>query len=157
MNAEGLYDRPPSVSDAQPGDGHRGRNVAHELDDALVLPNRTDTIDAFRAVARTLEFIEDQYRHYKPILPFDGSDQLLKACEIDRMLPNRQRDPGVLVSPDPKTAADDFVAAIAKHRRSDRETAPLASERLSSITRRNYDGRRKHASQCIPRRTARLV
>jgi len=42
----------------------------------------------------------------------------------DRMRPNGQPDPGLLASPDPKTAADDFVAAIAKHRHLYRETDP---------------------------------
>jgi catalase len=94
------------------------------LYDALVLPNGTEAIDALRADGRTLEFIKDQYRHCKPILALGASDQLLEACGIDRMLPNGQPDPGLLASPGPTTAADDFVAAIARHRHFDRETDP---------------------------------
>jgi catalase len=40
------------------------------------------------------------------------------------MLPNGQPDPGLLASADAKAAADDLVAAIAKHRHFDRETDP---------------------------------
>jgi hypothetical protein len=94
------------------------------LYDALVLPNTTEAIDAFRAGGRTAEFVKDQYRHCKPILALGASDPLLTACRIDRMLPNGQPDPGLLPSPDPKSAADDFVAAIARHRHFERETAP---------------------------------
>jgi len=94
------------------------------LYDALVLPNGTAAIDALRTDGHTLEFIKDQYRHCKPILALGASDQLLGACGIDRMLPDGKPDPGLLTSSDPATAADEFVAAIAKHRHFDRETDP---------------------------------
>jgi len=94
------------------------------LYDAVVLPDGAGAIAALRADGRTLEFIKDQYRHCKPILALGASDQLLEACGIERTLPNGQPDPGVLASPDPKTAVDDFVAAIARHRHFDRETDP---------------------------------
>ena len=71
-----------------------------------------------------LEFIKDQYRHCKPILSLGESDQLLRACAIDKTLPNGQPDPGVLVVPDAGPAIDLFVAAIAKHRHFARETDP---------------------------------
>jgi catalase len=94
------------------------------LYDALVLPDGAGAIAALRGDGHTLEFIKDQYRHCKPILALGASDQLLKACGIDRTLPNGQPDSGVLASSDPNTAADDFVAAIARHRHFDRETDP---------------------------------
>jgi catalase len=94
------------------------------LYDALIVPDGTEAIEALRADGRTLEFIKDQYRHCKPILVLGAGDQLLKACGIDRTLPNGQPDPGVLVSSDPGTAANDLVTAIAKHRHFDRETDP---------------------------------
>jgi len=94
------------------------------LYDALVLPDGAEAIDALRADGRTLEFIKDQYRHCKPILAFGASEQLLQACGIDRTLPNGRPDPGLLIHSDSKTAADSFVAAIAKHRYFDRETNP---------------------------------
>jgi catalase len=94
------------------------------LYDALVLPDGTEAIDVLRADGHTLEFIKDQYRHCKPILAFGTSEQLLQACGIEPTLPNGQPDPGVLMTSDSNTVADDFVAAIAKHRHFARETNP---------------------------------
>jgi catalase len=93
------------------------------LYDALVLPSGTAAIAALRGDGRTLEFIKDQFRHCKPILALGESAELLQACGIAPTLPNGQAVPGVLAS-DAASAADDFVAAIAKHRHFARETDP---------------------------------
>ena len=60
----------------------------------------------------------------KPILALDASEQLLKACGIQTTLPGGQADPGLIVALDVAAAADDFIAAIAKHRHFVRETDP---------------------------------
>jgi catalase len=93
------------------------------LYDALVLPDGDDAISTLRADGRTLEFIKDQYRHCKPILALGAGEQLLRACGIDAALPDGQCDPGLIIGSD-TSAADDFVAAIAKHRHFGRETDP---------------------------------
>jgi catalase len=49
---------------------------------------------------------------------------LLQACGVEQKLPNGQADSGVLVASDAVSAADDFVAAMAKHRHFARETDP---------------------------------
>ena len=70
---------------------------------------------------RTLEFIKDQYRHCKPLLAWGDGAQLLDACGI----PTDEPDPGLIVAAvDSTDAADQFVAAIAKHRHFVRETDP---------------------------------
>jgi len=94
------------------------------LYDALVLPDGAEAIKALRADGRTLEFIKDQYRHCKPILALGAGAQLLKACGIDPALPNGKPDPGVLAVSNARTAGDDFMSAIAKHRHFARETNP---------------------------------
>jgi catalase len=94
------------------------------LYDALVLPSGADAVTALRQDGRTLEFIKDQYRHCKPILALGESTQLLQACGIEQKLPNGQADSGVLIASDAVSAADDFVAAMAKHRHFARETDP---------------------------------
>jgi len=94
------------------------------LYDALVLPGGQTAVSALRGDGRTLEFIKDQYRHCKPILALGESSDLLEACGIATALPNGQTDPGVVVASDASSAADDFVAAIAKHRHFARETDP---------------------------------
>ena len=93
------------------------------LYDALVLPDGDEAIRALRADGRTLEFIKDQYRHCKPILALGAGEQLLRDCGIDAALPDGQPDPGLIIASD-ASAADDFVAAIAKHRHFARETNP---------------------------------
>jgi catalase len=95
------------------------------LYDAVVLPGGADAVRHLRTDGRTLEFIKDQYRHCKSILVFGEGAQLLKACGIAPSLPGGETDPGlILAAPDAKAAADDFVAAIAKHRHFVRETDP---------------------------------
>ena len=91
------------------------------LYDAIVLPDGADAVRQLRADGRTLEFIKDQYRHCKPMLAWGDSAQLLDACGI----PTGESDPGlIVVAVDSPDAADQFVAAIAKHRHFARETDP---------------------------------
>jgi len=94
------------------------------LYDALVLLDGDEAISALRADGRTLEFIRDQYRHCKPILALGPGKQLLDACGIDPLLPDGQPDSGLIIASETRAGADDFVAAIAKHRHFGRETDP---------------------------------
>ncbi len=94
------------------------------LYDAMVLPDGRDAVNRLRADGRTLEFIKNQYRHCKPILALGASEQLLEACGIDAAVSTAQPDPGLIVASDASAAADDFMAAIAKHRHFARETDP---------------------------------
>jgi catalase len=92
--------------------------------DAAVLPDGADAVKALRAYGRTLQFIKDQNRHGKPNLAIGASDELLTACGSDTALPDGQQIPGVITTSEAKTAADGFIAAIAKHRHFARETDP---------------------------------
>jgi len=94
------------------------------LYDAIVLPDGDRAVQALRADGRTLEFIKDQFRHCKPMLALGAGARLLDACGIGATLPNGDADPGLLVADEAMAAADDFIAAIAKHRHFDRETDP---------------------------------
>jgi catalase len=93
------------------------------LYDALVLPDGEAAVGALRSDGRTLEFIKDQYRHCKPILALGAGAQLLRACGIEAVLPDRQPDPGLVIVSG-ATGEDDFVAALAKHRHFARESDP---------------------------------
>ncbi|MDQ3488167.1 MAG: catalase HPII, partial [Acidobacteriota bacterium] len=74
-----------------------------------------------RADGRTLEFIKDQYRHCKPLMAWGAGAGLLTACGI----PTDEPDPGLIVAAAGSAdAADQFVAAMAKHRHFGRETDP---------------------------------
>ena len=91
------------------------------LYDAMVLPDGADAVRQLRADGRTLEFVKDQYRHCKPLLAWGDGAELLAACGIA----TDQADPGLIVAAaDSTDAADQFVAAIAKHRHFVRETDP---------------------------------
>jgi catalase len=94
------------------------------LYDALVLPDGDEAVSALRADGRTLEFIKDQYRHCKPILALGAAAQLLSDCGIGATLPNGQPDSGLIIANGNNAGADDFVAALAKHRHFARETDP---------------------------------
>jgi catalase len=94
------------------------------LYDALVLPDGAEAVDALRADGRAVEFVKDQYRHCKPILVLGASSDLIAACGIDPVLPNGRPDPGLIVATGDGAAADDFIAAVAKHRHFARETDP---------------------------------
>jgi len=94
------------------------------LYDALVLLDGDDAISALRADGRTLEFIKDQYRHCKPILALGPGKELLDACGIDATSQDGKPDAGLIIASNASAGADDFVAAIAKHRHFARETDP---------------------------------
>ena len=94
------------------------------LYDALVLPDGADAVNALRGDGRTLEFIKDQYRHCKPILVNGASQALLDECGIEAMLPDGRPDTGLVVAADATAGADEFIAAIARHRHFERETDP---------------------------------
>ena len=53
-----------------------------------------------------------------------AAEALLTACGIQGALPDGQQDPGVLVTADPESAADAFIAAMAQHRHFARDTDP---------------------------------
>jgi catalase len=94
------------------------------LYDALVLPDGVEAVAALEADGRTFEFIKDQYRHCKPILVFGASSQLIAASGIEPTLPDGKPDPGLMVATGADAPADDFIAAVAKHRHFARETDP---------------------------------
>jgi catalase len=112
----------PKTSQKQKSAGNTRATVSV---DAMVLPSGVDAVRHLRMDGRTLEFIKDQSRHCKPILAFGEGGQLLEACGIGPLLPSGGLDPGLIsATPDAEEAADDFIAALAKHRHFGRETDP---------------------------------
>jgi len=96
------------------------------LFDALVLPDGPDAVAALGNDGRAAEFVKDQYRHCKPILALGASRTLLEAAGAFVVLPDGERDPGIVVA----TAGDGgepiqaFIDALAAHRVWQRETDP---------------------------------
>jgi catalase len=94
------------------------------LYDAVIVADGDASARALQADGRAQQFVRDQYRHCKPMLALGAGSLLFIASGVAATLPNGEADPGVLVADDGSTAADDFIAALAKHRHFERETDP---------------------------------
>jgi catalase len=96
------------------------------LFDALVLPDGIEAIERLSKDGHTLEFLKDQYRHCKSILVLGAAAKLLKKAGIFEVLPSGEPDPGLLVAEPSgyESAANRFIAAIARHRHPERDSDP---------------------------------
>jgi catalase len=94
------------------------------LYDAVIVPDGAGAIGLLEGDGRSLEFIKDQYRHCKPILVFGDGARLLQAAGIPMSLATGEADPGLIIVTNTDASADEFIAALAKHRHFDRETDP---------------------------------
>jgi catalase len=95
------------------------------LYDSLVLPGGAGAVRALSLDGQALEFIKDQYRHCKPILAFDDGANLLAACGIPVDAPDTGIVTGKTGGQDSsRKTADQFIAAMAKHRHFGRESNP---------------------------------
>ncbi|MQA30628.1 MAG: catalase [Luteitalea sp.] len=96
------------------------------LFDGVVLPNGAAAAERLAADGRTLEFLKDQYRHCKPLLVPAAAAELLEKANLPRTLPSGEPDPGLLVaeSDNGDTSAEEFIAALARHRHFEREADP---------------------------------
>ena len=92
------------------------------LFDALVLPDGTDGLDRLRALGRTNEFIQNQYRHCKTILALGASTSLLEAAGIEMTLPGGEADPGLMAGDASQVQA--FLQGLARHRHYERDLDP---------------------------------
>jgi catalase len=95
------------------------------LFDALVLPDGVDGVTDLARHDQTMDFIRDQYRHGKTILALGASKVLLGSAGVSTTLPSGESDPGILVARDAEDASAAFIAAVAKHRHTEREAALL--------------------------------
>jgi catalase len=97
------------------------------LFDAVAIPDGSGAAETLSQVGHALEFLEDQYRHAKPILALGGGAALLDEAGIPASLPSRAPDPGMLRrTGSAAKALPDFVKAIARHRHHEREIDPPA-------------------------------
>jgi catalase len=88
--------------------------------DGVVIPGGDA---ALAAQGQAVEFLKDQYRHCKSIFLVDKKSELLVKAGIPEALPDGSPDPG-LVRANDGDAADEFIAALARHRHYERETDP---------------------------------
>ncbi|MDM0090958.1 MULTISPECIES: catalase [unclassified Variovorax] len=96
------------------------------LFDALVLPDGEGAAEALAAVAHTLDFVKDQYRHCKTILALGASQALLSEAGVPLTLPDGAADPGLILADSAhiEAATADFIAAVGQHRHTARDSDP---------------------------------
>jgi catalase len=101
-------------------------NSAPVLFDALVLPDGEAGVKALARDGHTLEFLKEQYRHCKTILVLGASRSFTEQLGISHKLPSGGEDTGLLFadSADAAAACDAFIAAIAMHKHTVRDSDP---------------------------------
>ena len=88
------------------------------LFDALVLPDGEKAINILAQHPQTMDFIKDQYLHYKSILVLGSSKKLLDKVGIDYETTNETEHHGLIVRPANKAdeAIKTFISALAVQR-----------------------------------------
>ena len=96
------------------------------LFDALVLPDGEAGVAALTSLGQTMEFVVNQYRHGKTLLALGCSQSLLVQAGITAASSSGEIKPGIVIadSKDVAASAQKFIAAVAKHRHSEREANP---------------------------------
>ena len=98
-----------------------------QLCDALVLPDGGDAVQSLSLDGRVAEYIQNTYRHCKPILVLGASHALFEATGASPTLPDGGPDPGVVVveeAADLDEGIEAFFEAVAAHRHWQREMDP---------------------------------
>ena len=100
--------------------------VASVLYDAVYVPGGTNSVATLEAEADAIHFLNEAYKHCKPIAASAGAMQVLDATYFAKKLPEDNSDAtvlreGVVISNDAKKLAQQFIVAIAQHRFWERE------------------------------------
>jgi catalase len=95
------------------------------LFDAVVLPPGAGAAATMAADGLAVEFVQQQYRHCKPLLVPIAATTLLQAAGATS-LPEDEGDPGLLFAPDDQVAnaGAEFIRRVALHRAWQRQTEP---------------------------------
>ena len=101
-------------------------NSSPVLFDALVLPDGDPAVALLGRHGQVMEFVSNQYRHGKTLLVLGSSKSLLAQAGVANALSSGPSKAGIVManSDNIDAAAKEFIAAIAKHRHSARETNP---------------------------------
>jgi catalase len=96
--------------------------AASVLFDAVYVPGGTNAAASLEAEANAVHFLNEAFKHCKPIAAHQDAMQVLEATYFSKKVEN---DEGVIISSDAKQLATDFLAAIKQHRFWDREKPRL--------------------------------
>lgn len=98
--------------------------VASVLFDAVCVAGGSECVATLTADTRAIEFVEEAFKHCKPIAATGGALEFLQATRVAAGVANE--DPAVAVPKGPaKKVAAAFVTAISQHRNWDREPEML--------------------------------
>jgi catalase len=94
--------------------------------DAVAVPGGRQAVERLATIGHAVEFVQNAYRHCKPLLAIGAGDALLDGAGASTHLPSGEPDPGVLTFGEGEAAQAlrEFAAAIAKHRHFERESDP---------------------------------
>jgi len=94
--------------------------------DAVAVPGGHQAVERLANIGHAVEFIENAYRHCKPLLAIGAGSTLIDGAGAATHLPDGEPDPGVLSFGEGEAAQAlrEFTAAIAQHRHFARESDP---------------------------------
>ena len=94
------------------------------LFDGLVLADGAAALSTLSSDGNAMAAIRDQYRHCKTILAIGASGDLLDLAGVPTSLPSGEADPGLMRTAEAEAGIEWFIAGLARHRHSARETDP---------------------------------
>lgn len=89
--------------------------TASVMYDAVYVPGGAGSIASLRLNGDALHFVEETYRHYKPLAATNAGTALLTAA-LAASVPDVLSEPGVIAGTSPDTAGAAFVSALIQHR-----------------------------------------
>jgi catalase len=100
--------------------------AASVLFDAVYVPGGTNSVASIEADADAIHFLNEAFKHCKAIAADSDAIQVLEATYFSKKLPADYSEEsvmteGIILGDDAGKLADQFIAAIAKHRFWDRE------------------------------------
>ncbi|MCE7059747.1 catalase [Dyadobacter sp. CY343] len=115
-----------SEGDEQIAVDHSFLTAASVLYDAVYVPGGTNSVATIEAEADAVHFLNEAFKHCKPIAADTGAAQVLEATYFSKKIPSDFSDQtvlreGIVVGDDADSLADKFILAISQHRFWERE------------------------------------
>lgn len=115
-----------AANDAHIPVDHSFLTAASVLFDAVYVPGGTNSVATIEADADAVHFLNEAFKHCKPIAADASAIQVLETTYFAKKLPADYSDQtvlkeGLVVGDDPETVADKFILAISQHRFWERE------------------------------------
>ncbi|KAA6438470.1 catalase [Dyadobacter flavalbus] len=115
-----------SENDTQIAVDYSFLNAASVLYDAVYVPGGTNSVASIEAEADAVHFLNEAFRHCKPIAADSSAMQVIEATYFSSKLPADFSDKnvlreGIVISENASELADKFILAIAMHRFWERE------------------------------------